>query len=415
MKERILIPNRGTIALDILNALKGSGMETILLYAPEDIHTLPVKLADLCYKFYSSRLEDSYLDREAIIEKALELDVAFIHPGYGFLAEDSEFFKLAADNNIIVVGPGSHLMEQVNDKIQLRKLAKSLNIEPLHHSQLFKTSLAFEAIAPELQYPIIIKPKSASAGRGIKTAQNRREATITINDMLKREKYQTQGVFVEHYYQQGHQIEIPFLRDQQGNTLLYPEIESSIQRQFRKIFQESPSPNLSKELRKKLYQQILDITKSLNYMGLGYIEFIINENNCYFSELNTTFQTNTIIPELHSYSSLISKQVELAQGKNLEDVKGTRIVSPRFHVSLVSLMAENPFENFRPSTGTVKEFYYYPTHHSIFKTDLYAGTRKSPLYDPFVGKLTTFASNRTESINNMKNSLDLQDRVRLKQ
>lgn len=406
MNQRILIPNRGIVALDILNALKGNGLETILLYSPEDIFSLPVKMADFCYKFYSSRLEDSYLDREAIIEKALELKVDFIHPGYGFLAEDIDFFKMAEENNIRVIGPESHLLELINDKLQLREMARSLEIEPLHHSQMFKDPLDFETIAQELQYPIIIKPKSASAGRGIKIGRERRQATTIIKEMLNREEYINQGVFVEHYYRQGQQVEIPFIRDKQGHTLLYPEIESSLQRRFRKIFQESPSPNLTDTMRERLYQQTLKIIKAINYTGLGYAEFIINDNNCYFSELNTTVQTNTLIPELHSSTNLIRLQLEVARGNTLKGVRQTKIVPSRYHIALVSLMAENPFDDFTPSSGTVKEFYHYPAQNSIFKSSLYTGARKSPLYDPYVGKLATFAKQRAEAIATLNQSLE---------
>ena len=230
MKEKVLIPTRGVIALDIINSLNSMGMETLLMHSPEDSLSLPVKLADRSYKFYSSRLEDSYLDSEAILEKAREVHADYIHPGYGFLAESPEFAKLCRDNNIRFIGPDSSVLAAVEDKIRLRETAAALGLPVLKFSELIKSPLDFESSSSNFNYPIIIKPLKGSGGRGIRVADYRRDAQEQIANLLKREENTRNGVFFEEFRPYARHIEIPFFRDVKENILFLPEIESSIQR-----------------------------------------------------------------------------------------------------------------------------------------------------------------------------------------
>ncbi|MCK4836836.1 MAG: ATP-grasp domain-containing protein [Candidatus Aminicenantes bacterium] len=406
MKEKVMIPNRGVVALDIIDSLKSIGLETILLYSPEDSRSLPVKLADRSFKFYSSKLDDSYLDREAIIEKALELNVHAIHPGYGFLAEDPIFSRMCEQNHINFIGPDHRILETVHDKIHLRQIANELGLPFVKHSELIKSQLDFELAVQGFRFPLVIKPLKGLGGRGIKTVIDRRDARQQINEMLKRDENQKNGIFLEPFFPHGHHIEIPFFRDGEGNILFLPEIESSIQRRFQKIFEESPSPNLSALTRDSLYHYSKKLIERINYLGLGYVEFLVSENNPYFFEMNPTFQINTLIPEIHIISNFIKKQYAISNGEVLHSVKGTKIINPKYHILLVSLMAENPSDNFQPSSGTITEFYHYSTIRNIFKSSLYTGARISPLYDPYIGKIITFSSTRNQSIGNMKNFIE---------
>jgi acetyl-CoA carboxylase biotin carboxylase subunit len=382
MKEKVLIPTRGVIALDIINSLNSMGMETLLMHSPEDSLSLPVKLADRSFKFYSSRLEDSYLDSEAILEKAREVHANFVHPGYGFLAENPEFARLCSEHNIRFIGPESHVLAAVEDKIKLRKTAAALG------------------------FPIIIKPLKGSGGRGIRVADYRRDAQEQVANLLKREENVRNGVFFEEFRPYAHHIEIPFFRDVKDNILFLPEIESSIQRRFQKIFQESPSPNLDERLRACLYERSQVLLKKINYVGLGYVEFIVENNECLFSEINPTFQINTLISEVHLTSNFLKKQVVISRGELLHNVQGVRIVKPKHHVLLVSLMAEDPYNNFLPSTGQINHFFHYSTIRNVFKTTLYTGARVTPMYDPFIGKILTYAVERPNAINDMRIFLD---------
>ncbi|MEN8153722.1 MAG: acetyl-CoA carboxylase biotin carboxylase subunit family protein [Acidobacteriota bacterium] len=404
-KKKILIPNRGVIALDIIDSMKSIGLETILLHSPEDSNSLAVKMACRSYKFLSSKLEDSYMDREAIIEKALELDVDYIHPGYGFLAEDPEFFRLCEEKNIEVVGPGSKLLKLVENKIELRQIAEDLGIRVIKYSGVIKSSLDFEKIPPTFNYPLILKPLKGLGGKGIKVVEDRQKGEERVNKMLQREWIKNTGIFAEEYFPEAHNIEIPFIRDIDGNILFLPEIESSIQRRFQKIFQESPSVNISDTLRESLYEDSRRIIEEIKFVGLGYTEFLISNGASYFSEINPSYQINALIPEVHIIANFLKKQFAISNGELLHDVKGVKIVKPKYSVLLVSLMAENPLDNFQPSSGVLSEFFKYSTIRNIFKTSLYTGAKVSPLYDPYIGKIVTFAIKRKNSINDMNNFL----------
>lgn len=405
-KEKVLIPNRGVIALDILYSLKSIGLETILLYSPADSLSLPVKLADKSYKFYSSKLEDSYMDLNSIIEKAIELKVDYIHPGYGFLSERPEFSKLCRDNNINFIGPEYEILKIVENKIELLKTTENLGIKTLNHSNPITSSLESESISHDLKFPLIIKPIKGSGGNGIVIAEYRKDAMDKINALMQRDKYQKSGIFVEEFLPYAHEIEIPFIRDIKGNIIFLPEIESSVQRRFQKIFQESPSVNVSENLRQSMYENSKKIIEKINYMGLGYIEFIVENDNAYFSEINPTFQINTMIPEIHIKSNFIKKQFAISRGELLHNVNGVKIVKPDHKILLVSLMAENPDNNFQPSSGTITEFFHYSTLRDIFKTHLYTGSKVPPIYDPYIGKILTFTQKRETAISNMRNFLD---------
>ena len=406
MKAKVLIPNRGIIALDIIHSLNAVGLETVLMHSPEDNLSLPVKLADRSYKFYSSRLEDSYLDMETIIEKAVEIRAEYIHPGYGFLSESPRFSRECLNRRIQFVGPREEVLAVVADKLQLREIAADLGINALPYSSLIKSPLDFEPIKHDFKYPIIIKPLMGSGGRGIRVADYSSDAEEQIGNLLRREENVRNGLFFEEYMPFAQHIEIPFFRDVAGNILFMPEIESSIQRRFQKLFQESPSPNVGEGKRAALYRDAQRLIERINYVGLGYIEFILNHNECYFSEINPTFQINTLIPEVHVVSNFIKKQIAIARGELLHKVRGVEIIRPQHHVLLVSLMAEDPFNHFQPSSGVVSDFFHYATIRNIFKTTLYTGARLSPMYDPFIGKILTFSVKRENAILDMRKFLD---------
>lgn len=406
MKEKVLIPTRGVIALDIINSLNSMGMETLLMHSPEDALSLPVKLADRSFKFYSSRLEDSYLDGEAILEKAREVKADCIHPGYGFLAESPEFARACRASGVRFIGPDADVLAAVEDKRKLRQTAESIGLPALRCSELLRSPLDCEACDEGFTYPLILKPLTGSGGRNIRVADYRREAQDQVANLLKREENARSGVFFEEFRPYAHHIEIPFFRDVKDNILFLPEIESSIQRRFQKIFQESPSPNVDERLRACLYERAQALLRKIGYIGLGYVEFIVENGECLFSEINPTFQINTLISEVHLASNFLKKQVVISRGELLHDVQGVRIVKPKHHVLLVSLMAEDPYNNFLPSSGQINHFFHYSTIRNVFKTTLYTGARVTPMYDPFIGKILTYAVERPNAINDMRSFLD---------
>jgi len=252
----------------------------------------------------------------------------------------------------------------------------------------------------------LIKPLKGSGGTSIRQVYYEEEAREEIGKLLKREEHQRDGLFIEKFHAFGHHIEIPFLRDNQGNILFPPEIESSIQRRYQKVFQESPSINISDAMRRDLYRYAQQLTHRLNYVGLGSLEFIAQEGNLFFSELNPTVQINTLVPELHLASNLIKMSFAVSRGEPLPGITGVEIIPPTRHVVLVSLMAENPFYDFQPSSGTVKELYSYSSLETIFKTYLHSGASMSPLYDPYIGKIATFSGSRRQALQDLKKFLN---------
>ncbi len=406
MKKKVLIPNRGVVVLDIIDSFKSLGFETILMYSPEDADSLAVKLADRSFKFYSSRLEDSYMDIEAIIEKARELKVDYIHPGYGFLAEDPAFARACREHNIEFIGPEPELLEIVQDKLKTKEMVEELGIDTLKSIGPLKSPMDFESVPADFKFPWIVKPVKGSGGKGIKVVANKKAAQEQIGGMLKRERHQRDGLFIEEFHGQGHMIEVPFFRDVKNNILLLPEIESSIQRRFQKIFQESPATCLGEELRGQIYRDTQKIIEKLDYVGLGYVEFMVVENRAYFLEINPSYQINGLIPEIHIIANFIKKQYAINKKELLHNVEGVKIIEPNHSVMLVSLMAENPYDKFQPSSGEVTEFYSYSTIRNIFKTHLYTGARMSPLYDPYIGKICTFSVLRENTVKDMRNFLN---------
>ncbi|MDY0296111.1 MAG: biotin carboxylase N-terminal domain-containing protein [Acidobacteriota bacterium] len=405
-RQSVLIPNRGTIALDIIQSMRSMGLETILLFSPEDAGSLPVKLADRSYKFFASRPEDSYMDLESIMEMAVDLKVDFLHPGYGFLSESPELADQCARNGIGFIGPSAKVLQRCRDKIEMKNTARGMGIDTMAHSDIITSPLDIEFVSPEMKFPVIIKPVTGSGGHQIRLAEFRRDAQDKLQQMLKRDSIQQDGVFLEEFLPFAHHIEIPFLRDADGNLLILPEIESSIQRRFQKVFQESPSMNISDDLRQSMMHNTRRLVEELDYVGLGYVEFLVEKAEAFFLEINPTIQVNTLIPEVHMLSNFIKKQFVLSRGEKLHDVDGVRIIEPRHNLILVSLNAENPHDAFRPSAGKVSDFSHYATIRNVFKTSLFAGAEVSSIYDPNIGKILAFAVQRENAINDLRQFLN---------
>lgn len=406
MKDRVLIPNRGVIALDIIDSLKSINLETFIMHSPEDSFSLPVKLADASCKFYSSRLQDSYLDMEAIVEKALEIKATHVHPGYGFLAENASFAGLCRANGIDFIGPQTEVLALVEDKLQTRQLAAAAGIPVMPGTRPIRSVMDFNDEKTDFKYPLIFKPVKGFGGRGLTVADFPRDAADKIDHLLKREEYQKDGLIAEEFLPYARHIEVPFFRDRKKNILFLPEIESSVQRRFQKLFQESPSPSINQQAREKLYDHSRRLLEKIDYIGFGYVEFILHEKELLFLEINPTLQINTLIAEVHVISNFIKKQFAICRGESLHNVSGIHIHKPSYHILMVSLMAENPFNNFQPASGTVSDLFHYSTIRNIFKTVLYTGARISPVYDPFIGKILTFSVKRENAMNDMGNFLE---------
>ncbi len=406
MKEKVLIPTRGVIALDIINSLNSMGMETLLMHSPEDALSLPVKLADRSYKFYSSRLEDSYLDGEAILEKAREVRADYIHPGYGFLAENPEFARLCRESNIRFIGPEAGVLAAVEDKIKLRQTAAAIGLPVLKFSELIRSPLDCESLRRRLQLP-----DHHQAAEGLGRPGHPRGRLPARRPGAGGQPAEARGERPQRHLLRG----VPALRPPYRDPLL-PRRQGQHPLPARdRVVDPAPLPEdipgvaLAQRRRAPARPPLRDAAgaaRKIDYVGLGYVEFIVENDQCLFSEINPTFQINTLISEVHLTSNFLKKQVVIARGELLHDVHGVRIVKPKHHVLLVSLMAEDPYNNFLPSTGQISHFFHYSTIRNVFKTTLYTGARVTPMYDPFIGKILTYAVERPNAINDMRIFLD---------
>ncbi len=400
--KKVLIPNRGEIALELIYSFKKKGFETILLHSPEDALSLPVKVADKSCKFISSKLNDSYMDIDAIIEKAQEFGAEYIHPGYGFLSESAEFAKKCLDNNIKFVGPDYKTLSTVADKPVLKDTAETAGIPVLQHSSRLSSPLDFDKVSETIKFPVIIKPVMGVAGRSIRTAASKRELEMKLSELFKREENRINGLFCEEYMGEARNIEVPFARDAEGKVRIFPEIEATIQRRFQKLIHESPAP-VTDSLRNSLTEYTKLIADKLNYIGFGYAEFLIVDNKPYFSELNPTLQVNTLMPEVHADIDFVQLQLDLSEGAALKE-DGT--FKPSKHQILVTLMAEDPYKDFIPCSGTITEFYHYSSQNEILKSYMNTGSKISSIYSPMIGKLMTYGENREETLQKMRAFLD---------
>lgn len=400
--KKVLIPNRGAIALELIYSFKKKGFETILLHSPEDALSLPVKVADKSCKFLSSKLSDSYMDIDEIIEKAQEFGAEYIHPGYGFLSESAEFAKKCEDNKIKFVGPDYKTLATVSDKPVLKDTAETAGIPVLPHSSRLSSPLDFDKVSETFKFPVIIKPVMGVGGRSIRTAESKKELEMKLGELFKREENRINGLFCEEYMGEARNVEVPFARDKEGKVIIWPEIESSIQRRFQKLIHESPAP-ISDNLRSSLIDYTKLMIEKLDYVGFGYTEFLIVDNKPYFSELNPTLQVNTLMPEVHSDIDLVHLQLDLSEGGLLKD---DGVKQSEKHQILVTLMAEDPYKDFIPCSGTITEFYHYSSQNEIFKSYMNTGSKISSLYSPMIGKLMTYGENREETLQKMRAFLD---------
>jgi len=347
---KLLIANRGLVALDVLAAAGNVGLKTLLLSSPEDIQSLPVKWADKVRRFSSTRPKGTYLDGDAVLEMARQEEAELIHPGYGFLAEQPEFASRCRSLGIRFAGPSVEVLSHCMHKGNLRETAQRLGIQTVPSLGILHSSLDVEKDLKGQHFPVIIKPVSGSSGSAIRVARDRREAQERIAALLTREEIAHQGVLVEPFLANARHIEIPFLRDSQGNLVLFPEIESTIQRRFQKILQESPAIVLSDSQRRSMQGDLQRLVSELNYQGLGSVEFLLHEERPLLLELNSSLQINHIIASWHWGHSLLEQQIRIAMGELLPR-QGTTVVSPRHHLVLCALMAESPENNFQPSSG----------------------------------------------------------------
>lgn len=401
--RKILVANRGEIALRVMRTAKEMGIKTVAIYSDADRNSPHVKYADEAVNVGPPPSAQSYLLGDKIIEVCKSLDVDAIHPGYGFLSENSKFAKMAEDNGIIFIGPSPSSIEVMGDKLAAKEAVSHYNV-PMVPGVNHAVTEAKEAkeIAEQIGYPVLIKASAGGGGKGMRVV----EAPEELEEQMKRAISEAQSafgdgsVFVEKYITSPRHIEIQVLGDKHGNLVYLFERDCSIQRRHQKVIEEAPSSLLSPEKRKAMGEAALGVARSCNYYGAGTVEFIVDENvDFFFLEMNTRLQVEHPVTEEITGIDLVKEQILIAEGHPLsfkqEDLK------IKGHALEVRVYAEDPTNNFLPDIGKLTT-YQPPKGPGVRVDDGFEEGMDIPIYyDPMIAKLVTFGKDRTEAIQRM--------------
>jgi len=410
MFEKILVANRGEIAVRIIRACKELNIRTVAVYSEADANSMHVQLADEAICIGKAPASDSYLRIDRIISAAEITDVDAIHPGYGFLSENGHFADVCESCNIRFIGPSSRAMNALEDKAVSRLLAKKAGVAtPPGSDGVVETEQDALAVAKRIGYPVMIKAVAGGGGRGMRAAHN--DVSLVKGYHTARTEaekaFGNSGVYIEKYIENPHHIEFQILADQKGRVIHLGERDCSVQRRNQKVVEETPSPlieNKFKKLREKMGKAAIKIAEVANYSNAGTVEFIVdNHGNFYFLEVNKRIQVEHPITEEVTGLDLVRYQIMLAMGEPLRHSQSD--IEFKGHAIECRINAEDPFDDFRPSPGRI-EMYYQPGGRGVrVDSHAYAGYAIPPSYDSMIGKLITFGKDRREAMDRMSRAL----------
>ena len=405
--QKVLIANRGEIALRIVRACRELGIKTLAVYSEADLESLHVQLADEAICIGGPQSSNSYLRADRIISAAEIADVDAIHPGYGFLAENADFAEQCASCNIKFIGPSAESIRMMGDKAVAKETVKKVGV-PVCGGSGGTVGTEDEAvqIATEVGYPVMIKAVAGGGGKGLRIAHNdislRKEFKLARSEAEK--AFGNGEVLIEKYIENPRHIEFQVLADQKGNVVHLGERDCSIQRRHQKLIEEAPSPFVNDDLRKRMGAAAVAATKAANYEGAGTIEFLVDpESNFYFLEMNTRIQVEHPVTEEVTGIDLIKQQIQIARGEPLAFKQEE--VQYNYHAIECRINAEDPARNFTPSPGCI-DLYYAPGGHGVrVDSHAYGGYIIPPYYDSMIGKLITYGRSREVAIERMYRAL----------
>ncbi|WP_456424105.1 acetyl-CoA carboxylase biotin carboxylase subunit [Lutibacter sp.] len=406
--KKVLIANRGEIAIRVMKTARKMGIKTVAIYSEADRNAPHVRFADEAIYIGEAPSNKSYLLGEKIIEEAKKLYVDGIHPGYGFLSENAHFAELCEKNGIIFIGPKSKSIKIMGDKLAAKDAVKHYNIPMVPGVDRAVTNPKEAAdIAREIGFPILIKASAGGGGKGMRIVEQEKDVEEQMARAISEatSAFGNGSVFVEKYITSPRHIEIQVLADNYGNTIHLFERECSIQRRHQKVVEEAPSSILDSELRKKMGDAAIKVAKSCDYIGAGTVEFLVDKNlNFYFLEMNTRLQVEHPVTELISGIDLVEQQIKIARGEVIsfkqEDLK------IKGHALELRVYAEDPTNNFLPSVGNLN-IYKIPTGKGIRVDNGFEEGMDIPIYyDPMLSKLITYGKTREEAIQLMIEAID---------
>lgn len=405
MFKKILIANRGEIALRVIRTCREMGIQTVAVYSKADADSLHVRFADEAVCIGPNSSSESYLKIPNIIAAAEITNADAIHPGYGFLSENAKFSKICQENNIKFIGALPEQIDAMGDKSSAKQTMKDAGVPTIPGSEGLLSSLEeAKKVAREIEYPVIMKATAGGGGRGMRICRNAEDVEKAWSTARKEAlaAFGNDGMYMEKYIEEPRHIEIQIAGDQFGKACHLSERDCSVQRRHQKLVEETPSPFMTKELRKKMGEAAIKAAKAVNYEGVGTVEFLVDKNrNFYFMEMNTRIQVeHTITEEVINYD-LIKEQIKIAAGMPISG----KNYEPVGHAIQCRINAEDPLEDFRPSPGKITE-YHAPGGHGIrIDTHVYAGYVIPPYYDSMISKLITVAQTREEAITKMERAL----------
>ena len=409
MIKKILIANRGEIAVRIIRACKELNIETVAIHSVADENSLHVQLADEAYCIGPTASKDSYLNVTNIMSVATLTDVDAIHPGYGFLAENADFAEICKECNITFIGPSAEAIQKMGIKDVARETMEEAGVPIVPGSDgIIESEEEAKEIANTIGYPVIIKATAGGGGRGIRVAHNEQELIngLRITQEEAEVAFGNPGVYLEKFIQNFRHVEIQILADEHGNTVHLGERDCTIQRRLQKLVEETPSPAITEEMRKEMGEASVKAAEAVHYVGAGTIEYIfdLDENKFYFMEMNTRIQVEHPVTEMVTGIDLIKEQIHIANHKKLS-VKQEDISFNGWSIEC-RINAENPYKNFLPSPGMVN--LYLPPGGMGIRIDsaVYQGYEISPFYDSMVAKVITHGNTREEAIQRMRRALD---------
>ncbi len=408
MVEKVLIANRGEIALRIVRSCRELGIATVAVFSTIDKKALHVQLADEAVCVGDSLSNKSYLNIPNILAAATSRGVDAIHPGYGFLAENDKFAEMCNDHGIVFIGPSPKAIRSMGDKSTAKETMDRVGVPTVPGSKglLSNVDEAYK-LADEIGYPVIIKATAGGGGRGMRLVENK----TNLEKMFKAAQGEAEaafgndGLYMEKFIKKPRHVEIQILADRAGNVVHLGERDCSVQRRHQKLLEESPSPAINPDLRKKMGNAAIAAAKSIGYEGAGTVEFLVDDNNnFYFMEMNTRIQVEHPVTEMVTGVDLIAEQIKIASGENLEFNQDD--IQLNGHAIECRINAEDPSHNFRPSPGKITG--WLPPGGPGVRVDshVYTGYEIPPFYDSLIGKLIVWGKDRNTAIKRMNRALN---------
>ena len=407
MIKKILIANRGEIAVRVIRACKELEIATVAVHSTADNESMHVRLADESICIGSQKAQDSYLNIPSLIS-AIEITGAdAVHPGYGFLSENYKFAEILEQHKVKFIGPSSELIRKMGDKIEAKKIAKSLGLPIVSGSETGIKDIG-EAIkiSKQIGFPILIKAAGGGGGKGMRIvhSEDKLEENIKIAQTEAKKFFNNEEVFIEKFFENPRHIEVQILSDGKDNTVHLGERDCSVQRRYQKIIEESPCPVISDEQRKYLLDVSVNAISKLGYEGAGTLEFIYDKGKFYFLEMNTRLQVEHPVTEEVTGIDLVKRQIEIAStGKLSLQQKDITFFG---HAIECRINAEDPSKDFLPSAGTIKTYNQPSGPGTRVDSCVFQGCKIPPYYDSLVAKLICHGKDRTSAISRLKRSLD---------